>query len=169
MMTYIRNLYRLLNVGRRKCKTLLAWPITDQLLIPIVFVILGLMRACILCLPYRKYASILGDYDKTAIYTPILNTAQTIRARRIGRIVRATAKITPWESLCFPQALTASLFMRLAGLPYIMHFGLAKNHNPGEIEPLKAHAWVTAGPVAVTGGRSLRQFTVVGTYIYSAT
>ena len=56
--------------------------------------------------------------------------------------------------------------MRLARLPYIMHFGLAKNNNPDEMDPLKAHAWVTAGPVAVTGGRSLRQFTVVGTYIY---
>ena len=50
--------------------------------------------------------------------------------------------------------------------PYITHFGLAKNSNPDELDPLKAHAWVTAGPVAVTGGRSLRTFTVVGTYIH---
>ena len=162
----MKSIQQWMTAGQRKCKTLLAWPVTDQLLIPVVFMVLGIMRASILSLPYRWYSPILGAYQKTAIYTPVLNTVQTLRARRIGRIVRATAKITPWESLCFPQALTASLMLRLAGLPYITHFGLAKNSNPDELDPLKAHAWVTAGPVAVTGGRSLRTFTVVGTYIH---
>lgn len=160
-MNRLKTLYR---TAQRKFRTYRRWPLLDQCSMPLIFILLGLMRATILCLPYRWYSSILGDYRQTMLFTPILTPAQIMRTRRIGRLVRATAEITPWQSLCFVQALTAAIVLRLRHLPYIMHFGLAKDPRPEAIRPMQAHAWITAGPIAVTGGRSLHQFTVVGTY-----
>jgi hypothetical protein len=163
----MKRLPTLYNTIQRKRRTYRSWPLADQCTMPLIFILLGLMRATILCLPYRWYAAILGEYRQTDIFTPILTPEQIQRARRTGRLVRATAGITPWQSLCFVQALTATILLRLRRLPYIMHFGLAKSQQPEAINPLQAHAWVTAGPIAVTGGCSLPQFTVVGTYCES--
>lgn len=150
----------------RKGRTFLSWPLPDQLLVPFVWLLLGLARAIILFIPFRRFAGWLGQSAKTLACTPVITPTQRNRALRLGRIVRASAKITPWESLCFPQAIVACVLLRAVGIPYIMHFGLAKNDDPADKEPMKAHAWVTSGPVAVTGGRgNLFKFTVVGSYI----
>ena len=150
----------------RKWLTFLRLPLGDQALVPLVWLMLGLARVTILFIPFRYFSGWLGQSAKTMTYTPVLDVAETARARRIGRVVRATAKITPWESVCFPQALVACLLLRVSGTPYIMHFGLAKNVDVTDEESMKAHAWVTAGPVAVTGGRgNLFKFTVVGSYL----
>lgn len=123
-------------------------------------------RAIILFIPFRYFSRELGQSAKTITYTPVLDASQTIRARHIGQVVRATAKVTPWESVCFSQALVACLLLRISAIPYIMHFGLAKNPDATDEDQMKAHAWVTAGSVAVTDGRhNLFKFTVVASYI----
>jgi hypothetical protein len=160
----MNHLSALYNAIRRKQRTYRSWPLADQCAMPLILILLGLMRITILCLPYRWYAAILGEYRQTEIFTPVLTSEQVQQARRIGRLVRATANITPWQSLCLVQALTATILLHQYQLPYIMHFGLAKEQRPESANPLQAHAWVTAGPIAVTGGHSLQQFTVVGTY-----
>ena len=152
-------------IFKRKWSTFLSLPILDQLTIPFVFILLGFARLAILTIPFRYYARFLGTYEKTKIVTPILTSEQINAVRRIGRLVRATASITPWESLCLVQALVASLMLRRSRLPYILHFGLAKNIDPNTLDPMKAHAWIAAGPIAVTGGRGLVNFTVVGSYL----
>jgi len=81
----------------------------------------------------------------------------------IGRVVRLTANYTPWDSNCFPQAITARFLMGLYRIPYIFFFGLLR--DPTNPSGMKAHAWVAAGPVPVTGGVSFGQFTVVGCFV----
>lgn len=157
---------KVIRVLWRKGRSFLKLSLGEQLLIPLVWLMLGLARLAILTLPFRYFSSWLGQHAKVTTFTPVLSAAETRRARQVGRVVRATANVTPWESLCFPQALVASLLLRVAGIPYIMHFGLAKNIDPNEKDPMKAHAWVTAGSIAVTGGRNnVFQFAVVGTYL----
>lgn len=149
----------------RKWRSFQRFPLLDKLMIPVVFILLGIARAAILLLPFRYYSRFLGENRQTDIFTPLLTPQQVNRSRRIGRAIRATAKITPWESLCLVQALVASILLRIAGLPYILHFGLAKNHDPSDPNAMKAHAWITAGQASVTGGRSLFKFAVVGSYV----
>lgn len=149
----------------RKFSSFRSFPLLDQLLMPVVFALLGMARVTILIAPLRYYARFLGQYRQTEIYTPVLTSHQIQRARRLGRIVRATAKVTPWESLCLVQALVASVLLRMVRIPYILHFGLAKNLDPTRPDPMNAHAWVTAGSVSVTGGQGLFHFTVVGSYV----
>ncbi|TWG93927.1 transglutaminase superfamily protein [Nocardioides sp. J9] len=68
----------------------------------------------------------------------------------MGWVVRTAATRTPWRSDCFPQALTARLLLRAARVPHTVTFGLRRD-AAGQ---LKAHVWVAAGEVAVTGGSS---------------
>lgn len=141
----------------------------DQLLVPMVFILLGLSRLIILIIPFRHYTRLFGSYHKNEIFTPLLTPKQTQLASRIGRIIRSTATITPWQSLCLVQALVASVLLRFAGVPYILHFGLAKNKDTDDADPMKAHAWVTAGRIPVTGGKSLFKFSVVASYVSGLT
>jgi len=154
---------------KRKWKTFRSFPLLDQWLAPVVFILLGISRLIILIIPFRYYARLLGSYQKAKIFTPLLTSEQTQSASRIGRVIRSTATITPWQSLCLVQALVASILLRFVHVPYILHFGLAKNKTPDDADPMKAHAWITAGNVAVTGGRSLFKFAVVGSYVYGLT
>lgn len=63
--------------------------------------------------------------------------------------MQTAATRTPWRSDCFPQALTARLLLRAAGVPHTVTFGLRRDDSGA----LKAHVWVAAEQVAVTGGQ----------------
>lgn len=63
-------------------------------------------------------------------------------------MVRTAAARTPWQSDCYPQALTARVLLRAARVPHSVTFGVRRD-DAGE---LRAHAWVAAADVAVTGG-----------------
>ena len=59
--------------------------------------------------------------------------------------------------------MVARSLLGLRGLPYGLYLGLRKDAK--EAGGMAAHAWVCTGPVAVTGGRSFGQFTVVGVFV----
>lgn len=126
--------------------------------------LLGLMRLAIMILSFRRLVRQLGREVPLQTPPPDLTDRQTRRARLIGQVVRLAAAYTPWESNCFPQALCASLLLRLYGLPFVAYLGLMR--EPGTRE-VKAHAWVAAGGLAITGGVQSEQFTVVGAFARS--
>lgn len=128
--------------------------------------LLGIGRAAVLLVPFRKMASTMGRYQGPCVWIPLLTSEQSQRADQIGCSVRLAARYTPWTANCFPQALAASTMLRLYRVPYTLHFGLC--HDPDSRE-MKAHAWISAGPVKVTGGTSFHQFAVVGTFYYDGT
>lgn len=126
-----------------------------------VWMLLGLSRAAILGLPFRRLAPLMGRPLGPHAWVPLLSGAQQHRALQIGRTVRLAARYTLWTSNCFPQALTASLLLRLYRVPYALHLGLAA----GAVgEQMKAHAWVASGAVHVTGGTGFPRFTVVSCF-----
>ncbi|MBM7518735.1 hypothetical protein JOD66_003702 [Nocardioides nitrophenolicus] len=73
--------------------------------------------------------------------------------------MRYAATRTPWTSDCYPQALTARILLRGARVPHSVVFGVLRDPAGA----LLAHAWVTVGPVTVTGG-SVREWTPVGSF-----
>jgi hypothetical protein len=84
------------------------------------------------------------------------------RARRIGWVVGTAAARTPWRSDCFPQALTARVLLWAARVPHVVTLGLRRDDSGA----LKAHVWVAAGDVAVTGG-SGSTWTGVGSFAWA--
>ena len=126
------------------------------------WLLLGVFRARILRQPFRDLAKTLGDARGTASVLPLLTPDQVSEARWIARVVVVASRYTPWESNCFPQALLARFLLERSGLPYALFFGVAKGEGA---QALTAHAWVAAGPVAVSGGYSFDQYAVVGVYV----
>lgn len=128
-----------------------------------VLALLGLGRLMVLCVAFRQIAPRLGAHAGLTPWTPLLNAKNEQRARHIRRIIEIAARYTPWTSNCFPQAIAARILLGLYGIPYVLFFGL--HQDQGE---LKAHAWVVAGKVRVSGGNSFGTFTVVGCFIAPA-
>jgi hypothetical protein len=148
---------------RGKAGTFLSQPLFIQAWFLPLWVMLGISKALIFTLSFRRLAPRLGRQAGIAPWVPLLSDAQEQRALMIGRAVRLTAKYTPWDSNCFPQAIAARVLLGLYGLPYAFYFGLLR--DPDDAAGIKAHAWVAAGRVRVTGGLSFGQFTVVGCFV----
>lgn len=171
----------------RKVRSFAGLPLFTKVWFVPAWIELGLSRALILAVPFRTLAPRLGTTQGTAAHVPLLTPAQEARARAIGRTIRLAARYTPWTSNCFPQAVVARTMLGMHGIPYAIHFGLMPESRAGAgtSEPaerpqssatpapapaaprsagMRAHAWVVAGRVPVTGGHSFHQYTVVGVF-----
>ncbi|MDJ0707495.1 MAG: lasso peptide biosynthesis B2 protein [Leptolyngbyaceae cyanobacterium MO_188.B28] len=147
----------------RKVKTLIRQPLFIQFWLAPTWLLLGFSRAIILILSFKRLVSSWGVHNSLPPTIPLLESAEEVRALHIGRVVRLSARYTPWGSNCFTQAVTARLLLGLYRIPYALYFGLARDSSTCE---LTAHAWVAAGRVRVTGGYGFGQFTVVGCFVF---
>ena len=147
-----------------KKKALSFWrmPFKYKALFFINFMLCGLARASINTLPLRRLAPYFGQFIKTTTVSTLVSTKQRRQAFLIGKSVRLAAKYTPWDSSCLTQAMVAKFWCRLYRIPYVFYIGFAKSAE--EPSGYKAHAWITAGPVAVTGGNGLADYHVVSSY-----
>ncbi|MCL2542973.1 MAG: lasso peptide biosynthesis B2 protein [Nocardioidaceae bacterium] len=124
--------------------------------------LLALTRLLVVLAPFGVVRRLLGPdrpLDPSSAEGAALGPADVARARWISHVVQVAASRTPWTSSCYPQALTARILLRAVRLPHRVCFGVRRDAT-GE---LRAHAWVTAGEVAVTGG-SLETWSGVATY-----
>ena len=119
---------------------------------------LGLMRAAILTLPFKRLTRGLEQRTGEAA-PPRMDEAQSRLAEKIGRSVVRAAGHTPWESACLVQALTAQRMLKRRGIPGHFCLGVAKNG-----EQMDAHAWTRCGESILTGGRGSESFTVVSVF-----
>lgn len=122
-----------------------------------------------LVLPFKVVRHLLGEHRSPRATGPdtspvplLLRGRDLDRARKIGWTVQTAARRTPWRSECFPQALTARLLLRAARVPHVVTFGLRRD----DAGTLKAHVWVAADQVAVTGG-SGSAWTGVGSFAWA--
>lgn len=75
--------------------------------------------------------------------------------RRVRWAVRLWAKVVPWRSMCFEQALSAQWMLRRRGVATTLVYGVAKDPEKGFI----AHTWVKAGERPVVGCENASDFT----------
>ena len=125
------------------------------------FLLLGVMRALLLVLPFRAISKHLGQHLQTLNVVPLAGQVAVFRAEQIGKAIRTAARYTPWESKCLAQAMVARALLGLYGIPYALYLGV----NRAGTSKMAAHAWVCVGPIAVTGGDSFAEFTIVGTFV----
>lgn len=147
-------------------KIILFWrmPIQSQLLFMLNFFLCGIARAIIKVMPFRRLTPYFGQFQKITMLSIIAPKKQYNQALFIGRSVRLAAKYTPWNSSCLTQAMIAAFWCRRFHIPYVFYIGFAKSVD--EPSGYKAHAWVSVGPIAITGGNGSASFQVVSSYIY---
>jgi hypothetical protein len=141
----------------------LSW--ADRWLLVQVFAMLGLARLTLRVLPFRRLAQHLGPLQgETPLDAP---SDHLVQARRVALAIARVSPYTPWESNCFPQALTAKFWLRRRGIPTTLYLGVAlnKSETAGSHRPeMEAHAWLRCGPLLVTGGRGHERFTVTARF-----
>ncbi len=128
-------------------------------------VLCGLARAAIHVFPLKYLTHYFGSFQKNVILSTCVSDKQRYQACVIGRSVRLAAKYTPWESSCLTQAMVAKFWCRRYRIPYVFYIGIEKNAQVSKGNTM-AHAWLTAGPVAMTGGDGLESHHVVSSYVY---
>lgn len=153
---------------RRKLAGAREYSLAELALVAPTLLLLGLARLAILFLPFRWYIGVLGERLPQGRVAPSIIPTLDHRARSIGRSVRATAKITPWQSVCLPQAIAASMLLRIGHVPHVVHFGLAPGEPEPDAAPMQAHAWIIAGERIVTGAPVLARYRIVATFGWGA-
>lgn len=113
------------------------------------WLLLGLYRALILIVPLKHMAPFYGEDLGVENWIPLVDPPQIRRASDIRSTVAIAARYCPWTANCYPKALAARTLLRIYRVPHAIYFGLARMPASGD---LAAHAWVMAGPVAVSGG-----------------
>ncbi len=135
----------------------------DQLRFLAAWSLLGLTRLAILLLPFRLVRHALGEHrdPRAGPTVAALDDGTLARAARIGATVRLAAAHTPWNSECYPQALTARILLGLARVPHVVSFGVRRDGDA-----LVAHAWVHVGGGIVTGATG-HAYTEVGSFAWA--
>lgn len=150
---------------RRKGGTAIQLPLAVLALMPLAWLMIGFASAAIALVPFRRLAPLLGRNLGATSLMPIVPIRVLPRAVQIRTAIAIAAKYAPFRSDCLPQALVAATLCRWGRVPYAVHFGaaLANQESRGK---LLAHAWVQAGPVAITGGTpSFRTYGVVACFV----
>lgn len=145
----------------RKFRSILRLPLFSFAWFPVVWLGLGIARASILALSFKRLSPILGrKSDRLDIETA--PTEQHLRrAVQIRKAVAMGARNSPWVANCFPQAIVARILFGLYGIPYCLFFGMRRDAETGD---LSAHAWTLIGDECVTGRMDGEAFTPVGCY-----
>ena len=133
-----------------------------QIRLAVSWLLLGCTRMMIVVLPFSLVRRLLSAGHNSPADLPRLSSVDEGRSHSIAESIAIASTRTPWQSECYPQALTARLELMAARIPHVVTFGLRRDDEG----TLKAHAWVRAGNVWVSGGDS-SDYTVVGSFPWS--
>ena len=133
----------------------------DWLLFLEATLLLAFARFCVRFIKIRHYVKLLGPLcDETAARDTNANQQSRDEILAIGQQIKRAANNVPWQAVCLPQAMVGKWMLRRRGISSEMFLGLAR----GESAELKAHAWLRAGDVPVTGTEISDTFTQVSRF-----
>jgi len=153
---------------RKRIKGLVAWRTFWSLtrhqkqLFGVSFILSGIARACILLFKYHRLAFYYGHFHRMTVASTVISLEQQQLAWKIRRAIDLATKYTPWHSNCLTKALVAKFWCQYYRIPYMLFIGLAKKSD----KPLgsEGHAWLVAGPVAISGGYNWDSHQVILSY-----
>lgn len=122
------------------------------------YIYTGIARGFILFVPFNKLGKRMGKQKSESIEDVDVEIYK--EAKRISWIVTKASRLTPWESKCLVQALTAQRLMKNQGVATTIYLGVKK----GEDNAMLAHAWIRCGGYIITGGSNKHEYTVVAKF-----
>ncbi len=120
-------------------------PSRDQRLFMFVYVLLGLIRISLLCLPFKLVAKRLGAMEHRTIPVASPGISDQKLFRDLVQVIELASKHTPWQSKCLVQSICLVFLLNRCRIPYMLCIGMLQSASPGNQKTLAAHAWVTAG------------------------
>lgn len=122
--------------------------------------LLGVMRAAILFVPFRKIAAMMGLVQGAQpVEHEVLSSSCT---EGISWAIRAAAARTPWESACLVRALTGMAMLSRRRIKATLYLGVAKDESGAET--MKAHAWLSCGDNILVGAAGYEEYAVISAY-----
>jgi hypothetical protein len=125
------------------------------------YMMLGVMRAAILTVSFKRLTRSLEHYTQQSDLETLTQTQQE-RAIIIGQAIMRAAAYTPWESACLVQSLTAQKMLQKRGIAGVFYLGAMKDEESKE--KMKAHSWTQCGDVIITGRKGHEEFTVLSVF-----
>ena len=122
------------------------------------FITLGLSRALIRILKFKRIAKLLGrrnmetEHSDAGIDIKLIN--------RIALSIRCVSKHTPWRSNCLVQAYAAELMLARRKIASTLYLGVGKDKDGAMI----AHAWLRCGNRFVAGGDGSTKYTITNRF-----
>lgn len=135
-MKFTHKLRTLINLKRRQL-----------LLLPFMFVLLGIIRIIIITLPFSLIAKIFL-IPQSKKYT--FSTKKLRFAIDIGRSVTIAGKYTPWSSTCLTIGLLTRILFRLYHIPSVFYIGVRYD----ESDEFASHAWVNVKNTTIVGNQA---------------
>ena len=126
------------------------------------FCLLGLARVLTFSMNYRKMSFLYGGFCKMHVGSTLINPQKKWICLRLSKSIDMASKYTFWQSTCLTQALVARFWCAVFNVPYMLYIGYPKSSE--SMLGLKAHAWVMAGPVCISGGDGFKNHAVVESY-----
>lgn len=119
--------------------------------------LLAFFRVALLMIPVRRILKTLtrghaGDETRGGA-----SERELAVARRVQWAVRAVARHSPVEFVCFPQTLAAYTMLRLRKVRGTMVYGVRRSEEGA----LLAHTWLELGDGFVVGGEEAEGFTPI--------
>lgn len=110
--------------------------------------LLAVARLHVRFVKFRHYSRVLGTQcGKGAPPFKPWSQPERDEISAIGQEIHRAANNVPWNAVCLPQAITGKWMLKRRGIDSELYLGVAKDGSLG----LKAHAWLLAGNVPVTG------------------
>lgn len=134
----------------------------DKRMFFINFCLCGIAKLATQCLSYKRLSAYFGNSCQMLVASTLISKEQINQVLSIRRSIHLSARYTPWNSSCLTQALVAKFWCQRYQVPYLFFIGLAKVGDKSFKR--EAHAWITAGPIAITGGNGLETHHVICSY-----
>ena len=126
------------------------------------FCLCGLAKMATQCLSYQRLVPYFGKSCQMLLASTLISKAQMVQVLSIRRNVHLAARYTPWDSNCLTQTMVAKFWCQHHKIPYLFFIGFPKQHHP--LSGRNAHAWIMAGPIAITGGDCLDTHHILCSY-----
>jgi len=136
----------------------------DWRLLVEAFFWLALARLAMLTIPFRWTTNLLAlepGGDSVSEY-PFCDADSVAFVRRASWALTLAAARTPWKSNCAAKAVAGAGMLRFRQIAATVALGVSS--PPG---PVKAHAWLSAGEIVVTGAPRHNNYRVIATFAYS--
>ena len=105
-----------------------------------------------LLVPLQRLTLVLGQMGAESAHA--LDLPQIKMAGDIGRAVEIAAARLPGTWSCLAQAVAGKIMLRRRGIASTVYLGVSTANR----DKLRAHAWLRAGDVLVTGEEGINEF-----------
>lgn len=121
--------------------------------------LLAVFRICLAVIPVRRIIGTIarGKVEPHQPGATVLNETEMMTVRRVQWAVRAAARHSPVEFVCFPQTLAAYTMLRWRGMAGTIVYGVTRSPQGA----LLAHTWLEIGGGVVVGGEESEGFTPI--------